>query len=382
MMRSVILICALAAMASLWQRSATADVRAADFGKTADGASVQVYHVTNDAGMEIRLLSRGAALIGVDLPTGEGEEKVDVVFGFDDVAGYESERNMYFGCTTGRYANRIAGGKFTLDGTEYQLFTNDGPNHLHGGDGRSLDKVLWAGEPFERDGERGVKFSYTSPDDEEGYPGALAMTVTYTLTDKNEIRIEYAATTDKPTVINLTNHAYFNLAGHGAPTINDHVLTLNCSKYTPVDDTLITTGEIASVEGTPLDFRTPTAIGARVDELTNTSAKGYDHNFVIDRGNAAAGELVKAAELVDPASGRTLTVFTDQPGVQFYGGNFLNGGAGKDGKTYSHRSACCLETQVFPDSPNKQGVEGWTNCVLRPGETYKHVCVYAFGTME
>ncbi|HYO25196.1 MAG TPA: aldose epimerase family protein [Lacipirellulaceae bacterium] len=359
-----------------------AEVRAVDFGKTADGASVQVYRVTNGAGMEIRLMSRGATLIGVDLPTGESAsgEKVDVVFGFDDVAGYESERNMYFGCTTGRYANRIAQGKFTLEGTEHQLFKNDGPNHLHGGNGRSLDKVIWAGAPFERASERGVTFTYTSPDDEEGYPGNLAMSVTYTLTDKNEIRIEYSATTDKTTVINLTNHAYFNLAGHGAPTVNDHVLLLNCSQYTPVDDTLITTGEVAPVAGTPLDFTKPTAIGARVDELTDTSAKGYDHNFVIDRGDAAAGELVRAAELVHPASGRMLTVYTDQPGIQFYGGNFLNGGKGKDGKTYAHRSACCLETQVFPDSPNKQGLAGWTDCVLKPGETYKHVCVYAFGT--
>jgi aldose 1-epimerase len=362
-------------------RQASADVKAEDFGKTADGTSVQVYRVTNPAGMEIRLMSRGATLVSVELPS-DGDEKVDVVFGYDDVAGYESEGNMYFGTTVGRYANRIGAGKFTLDGKEYQLFTNDGPNHLHGGDGRSLDKVVWAGEPFERDGERGVKFSYTSPDGEENYPGELKASVTYTLTDKNEIRIEYAATTDKPTVINLTNHSYFNLAGQGSPTINDHVLTLNASKYTPVDDTLITTGEIASVEGTPLDFRKPTAIGERVEELTNTSAKGYDHNLVIDRGGAAAGELVKAAELVDPASGRMLTVFTDQPGVQFYGGNFLNGGKGKGGKTYAHRSACCLETQVYPDSPNKQGKEGWSNCVLKPGETYKHVCVYAFGKKE
>jgi aldose 1-epimerase len=382
MTRTLLVACTLGISTITLGDNAMAAVKVADFGKTADGASVQVYHVTNDAGMEIRLMSRGATLIGVDLPGGDGGEKVDVVFGFDDVAGYESERNGYFGCTTGRYANRIAGGKFTLDGVEHRLFTNDGANHLHGGNGRSLDKVIWAGKPFERDDECGVTFTYTSPDDEEGYPGKLAIAVTYTLTAKNEIRIAYEATTDKPTVINLTNHAYFNLAGHGSPTVNDHVLTLYCSNYTPVDDTLITTGEIASVEGTPLDFRKPTAIGARVDELTETSAKGYDHNFVIDRGSAADGELVKAAELVDPASGRMLTVYTDQPGVQFYGGNFLKGDAGKGGKTYAHRSGCCLETQVFPDSPNKQGVEGWSNCVLRPGETYKHVCVYAFGKKE
>ncbi len=379
MMRSMLALCAVS-LTWLAAPAAPAAVRAVDFGKTADGTSVQMYHVTNNDGMEIRLLSRGATLAGVDIPAEDGK-KVDVVFGFDDVAGYESPGNMYFGCTVGRYGNRIGAGKFTLDGKEYQLFTNDGPNHLHGGNGRALDKVVWAGAPFEDEakGERGVKFSYTSPDGEENYPGNLAMTVTYTLTDKNEIRIEYTATTDKPTVLNLTNHAYFNLAGAGSPTINDHVLMLNASKYTPVDDTLITTGEIASVEGTPLDFRTPTAIGKRVDELSDTSAKGYDHNFVIDRGDAAAGELVKAAELVDPASGRMLTVWTDQPGVQFYGGNFLNGGKGKNGQTYAHRSAACLETQVFPDSPNKEGKEGWHTSVLRPGQTYKHTCVYAFG---
>ena len=356
---------------------AAAGVRAVDFGTTAEGAGVQMYHGTTPAGMEIRLISRGAALVGVDVPAGE-DGKVDVVFGFDDVAGFESEANMYFGCTTGRYANRIGKGKFTLDGADYQLFTNDGPNHLHGGNGRSLDKVIWAGEPFEREGQRGVRFSYTSPDGEEGYPGALAIAVEYALTDDNEIRIEYTAETDKPTIINLTNHAYFNLAGHGSETINDHVLMLNCSRYTPVDETLITTGEIASVEGTPLDFREPTAIGDRVDELTETSAKGYDHNFVIDRDDAEGGELVVAAKLLHPASGRTLTVSTDQPGIQFYGGNFLNGGVGKGGAAYAYRSGCCLETQVFPDSPNKQDVEGWSACILRPGEAYKHVCVYAF----
>jgi aldose 1-epimerase len=367
---------------------AAAHVHAFDFGKTEDGKEVRIYHIKGNGGVNVRLITRGAALVGVDAPDRDGKT-ADVVFGFDDIEGYESKANSYFGPIVGRYANRIAKGKFTLDGKEFQLATNDGPNHLHGGNGRSLDKVVWKAVRFPKledekptDTERGVKFWYTSPDGEEGYPGNLKCTVKYTLNDKNELKIEYTATTDKPTVINLTNHAYFNLAGQGAPTINEHVLLLNADNYTPVDDTLITTGEIAPVEGTPLDFRKPTAIGARVEELTNTSAKGYDHNFVLNRNGADKGELVKAAELVDPKSGRMLTVMTDQPGIQFYGGNFLDGAKGKDGATYAHRSACCLETQVFPDSPNKQGKEGWSNCVLRPGDTYKHTCIYAFGVKK
>jgi aldose 1-epimerase len=359
-----------------------ADVQESDFGKTADGTPVKLFTLKNAKGMTVRLMSRGATLVGIDVPDKSGA-MADVLFGFDDVAGYEdADRNQYFGCTTGRYANRIGKGKFTLDGKEYQLFTNDGPNHLHGGNGRSLDKVVWEGKAAESPGEQSVTFTYTSPDGEEGYPGALACTVKFRLTDANEVWIEYTATTDKPTVLNLTNHAYFNLGGHGSPTVNDHEIMINADRYTPVDDTLITTGELAPVEGTPLDFRKATRIGDRVDQLTATSAKGYDHNFVINRGDDDNGALVKAAELVDPASGRTLTVTTDQPGVQFYGGNFLKGQAGKGGKNYAHRSGCCLETQVFPDSPNKQGKEGWPSCVLRPGETYKHVCVYAFGVKK
>ncbi|HEX6963334.1 MAG TPA: aldose epimerase family protein [Lacipirellula sp.] len=387
MLRTVTL--ALAALCLLaFARPAAAHVHAFDFGKTEDGKEVRIYHIKGNGGVNVRILTRGATLCGVDAPDKDGET-ADVVFGFDDIKGYESEANQYFGPVVGRYANRIAKGKFTLDGKEYQLFTNDGPNHLHGGNGRSLDKVVWKAARFPKpedekptDTERGVKFWYTSPDGEEGYPGNLKCTVRYTLNDDNELKIEYTATTDKPTVINLTNHAYFNLGGHGSPTINEHVLTLNADQYTPVDDTLITTGEIKPVEGTPLDFREATAIGKRVEELTETSTKGYDHNFVINRDGAADGELVKAAELYDPKSGRTLTVLTDQPGVQFYGGNFLHGQQGKDGKIYAHRSGCCLETQVYPDSPNKQDVEGWPSCVLRPGETYKHTCVYKFGVKE
>ncbi|RIK88157.1 MAG: galactose-1-epimerase [Planctomycetota bacterium] len=378
MLRVINLVVFTAAFSTIAHRAA-AVIPVEGFGQTKDGSQVKLWTLNSKGGLTVRLMNRGAAIVSIEVPDRDGK-KADVALGFDDVAGYESPDNQYFGTIVGRYGNRIAGGKFQLDGKQYQLFTNDGPNHLHGGDGRSLDKIVWQAEPFESGGQQGVTFSYTSPDGEEGYPGNLKMTVKYTVSNKNEIRIEYAATTDKPTVLNLTNHAYFNLAGHGSPTINEHVLRLNADRYTPVDETLIPTGELAPVADTPLDFRQPTAIGKRVDELTATSAKGYDHNFVLNRDGAAAGELVEAAVLVDPKSGRTLTVLTDQPGVQFYGGNFLKGQAGKQGKTYAHRSACCLETQVFPDSPNNQGKEGWPNCVLRPGETYKHTCVYAFGT--
>jgi aldose 1-epimerase len=377
----VTVVGAVALLAALTVNICEAEVVKKDFGKTADGKPVHMYHVTNANGVTARLMTRGATLTGMDVPDRNGN-MADVLFGFDDVAGYESDGNQYFGPIVGRYGNRIAKGRFTLDGKEYQLFTNDGGNHLHGGNGRSLDKVVWDAEPFEGEGKRGVKFTYVSPDGEEGYPGELTTTVTYTLDDNNALRIDYSATTDKPTVLNLTNHAYFNLGGAGSPTVNDHVLKLNADHYTPVDGGLITTGAIAPVEGTPLDFREPRKIGERVDELTATSTKGYDHNFVINRGDAAKGELVEAAVLVDPASGRMLTVSTDQPGVQFYGGNFLKNQKGKGGKIYPHRSACCLETQVFPDSPNKQDVENWTNCVLKPDEEYKHACVYAFGVKE
>lgn len=346
------------------------------FGKTADGKSVEIYSLQNPSGMVAKVMTRGATLVELHVPDREGNI-ADVVFGFDDVSGYESDRNQYFGCTTGRVANRIAGGKFKLDDKDYQVATNDGPNHLHGGGPRSLDKVIWKADPFATDATRGVKFSYTSPDGEEGYPGALTMEVTYTLTNDNELRIEYTATTDKATPVNLTNHAYFNLSGAGSPTVHDHLLTIHASKYTPVDETLIPTGEIASVEGTPLDFRKPTPIGERVKLLNDAPTKGYDHNFVLDK--PAEGELSTAAELHDPNSGRVLTVRTTEPGIQFYGGNFLFGQQGKNGKSYAHRSGCCLETQHFPDTVNQPN---FPSIILKPGETYRHTCVYAFSVKK
>ncbi len=361
-----------AALASLTVASMASAVQVAEFGKTPGGEMTHVYTLKNKSGMQIKLLDLGATLMAAEVPDKDGET-ADVLFGFDDPAKYLSDDNQYFGNVVGRYGNRIAKGKFTLDGKNYTLATNDGPNHLHGGGDRALSKVVWKAE--KSDADNSVTFSYTSPDSEEGYPGELQAQVTYTLTDDNAVRIEYSATTDKPTVVNLTNHAYFNLAGAGAPTINDHLVTLYADRYTPVDDSLIPTGEIAPVAGTALDFRTPHAIGERVDSFGDAEGAGYDHNFVLNKTPSDQPGLHKAATVNDPASGRVLTVLTDQPGVQFYGGNFLKGQTGKDGKTYANRSGFCLETQHFPDSPNQPN---FPDVVLRPGETYTHTCVYAF----
>jgi aldose 1-epimerase len=348
---------------------ASAEVKVSDFGKTADGTPVEEFTLTNSSGAIVKLISRGATLKEWHVPDKNGKLD-DVVFGFDDVAGYESPANGYFGTTAGRVANRIAGGKFSLDGKDYTLAVNDGPNALHGGVKRSLDKVIWKGTPFDSDGGEGVVFTYTSPDAEEGYPGNLAMKVTYTLTDKNELRIDYEATTDQATPINLTNHAYFNLSGAGSPTINNHQLLLEADHYTPVDSTLIPTGEIAPVAGTPFDFRDFHAIGERVDQLGTGTGAGYDHNFVL---NNQDGDLALAAKVRDPNSGRVLAVYTTEPGVQFYGGNFLNGAVGKGGKKYDYRSGFCLETQHYPDSVHH---DNFPSAILRPGETYTHTCIY------
>ncbi len=344
------------------------------FGETADGTPVEVYTITNNSGLTAKVMTRGATLVQLHVPDREGNT-ADVTLGFDDVAGYESADNQYFGCTTGRVCNRIAGGKFTLNGQEYTLALNDGANTLHGGATRSLDKVVWEAEPYENERGTGVRFHYRSPDGEEGFPGNLDITVSYSVRhDRNSLRISYRATTDAATPVNITNHAYFNLAGEGSETVLDHVLQLNCDQYTETAD-LIPTGELADVAGTPLDFREPTAIGDRVDLLTETANLGYDHNFVISEDAEETRGLRPAAQLVEPRSGRVLTVLTDQPGIQFYCGNFLKGQVGKNGHTYAHRSAICLETQHFPDSVNQPSFPSIT---LEPGEEYEHVCVYQF----
>lgn len=358
------------------EKEIASGITEACFGATSDGFIVKKYTLTNKNGMKIALLTRGATLSEVHVPDKDGK-MADVVFGFDTIEEYEGEKYQYFGCTTGRVANRIAKGKFKVGGKEYSVAINNEPNALHGGVKRSLDKVVWSAKAYEKSDEatgqsRVVEFTYTSPDGEEGYPGKLDIRVTYTLTEDNKIHIDYVANTDKATPVNLTNHAYFNLGGAGSETILDHTLMLAADKYTPTDDTLIPKGEIKSVAGTPLDFRKPHRIGDRIESLTKTAALGYDHNFVL---NNQDGDLAVAAKLKDPKSGRVLTVSTTEPGIQFYSGNFLFGQTGKGNKEYKHRSGLCLETQHYPDSVNQPN---FPNTILKPGEIYKHTCIYAF----
>ena len=340
-----------------------------DFG-TADGMPVKLFSLTNASGAEVGIIEYGGIVVNLDVPDRDGNLG-DVVLGFDDLESYIAD-TPFFGAITGRYANRIAKGRFEIDGTAYELPVNNGPNSLHGGV-KGFDKVVWKGVPL-ASGD-GVEFSYVSADGEEGYPGTLDAKVTYTWTDDAELRIEYEATTDKPTVINLTNHSYFNLKDGGASSILDHELTINADRYTPVDATSIPLGEIADLDGTPLDFRQATAIGARIEEENEQLGfgAGYDHNYVLNRDGDG---LALAATVHDHATGRAMDVLTEEPGVQFYSGNFLDGHhMGKGGVPYQHRSGLCLETQHFPDSPNQPD---FPSTILRPGETYSTTTVYKF----
>jgi aldose 1-epimerase len=339
------------------------------FGKTKDGQEVTVFTLANGRGMRVRLIDYGATVIGVEAPDKSGKA-ANVTLGFPTLAGY-LERHPYFGSTVGRYANRIANGKFQLDGKEYTLATNNAPTHLHGGE-KGFDAVLWKAEPVSAPDSCGVKFSNTSENGEEGYPGTLKVTATYTLTLNNELRIDYEATTDKPTVVNLTNHCYWNLGGAGSGTILKHELTLAADEYLPIDETSIPTGKPAPVKGTPFDFTTPHAIGERINEVKQDphKTKGYDHCFVV-RGEP--GKLRPAAKAKDPASGRVMEISTTEPGVQLYCGNFLGGGAGEGG--YKQHEAFCLETQHYPDAPNQPQFPSTT---LRPGETFRSTTVHKF----
>jgi aldose 1-epimerase len=343
-------------------------------GRTPDDKLVEVIQLTNSAGIEARVLTYGGIIMSLRTPDRNGVFD-DIVLGFDELAPYFT-KSPYFGCIIGRYGNRIARGRFTLDGKPYTLAINNTPNHLHGGV-KGWDKVIWAAAPFNNTDGVGVTLTYTSADGEEGYPGKVQATVKYTLNDQNQLVVEYTATTDKPTVINLTQHSYFNLAGTKANDILDHELLINAETYTPVDKTLIPTGQIARVDGTPFDFRKPTAIGARIKDAHEQLAHGggYDHNFVLIRNTPT---LSHAARVEEKTTGRTLDVFTDEPGLQFYSGNFLDGTlTGKGGRTYGHRSGFCLETQHFPDSPNRPN---FPSTVLKPGDTYNSKTVFAFGT--
>jgi aldose 1-epimerase len=359
------------------------------FGTLNDGTDVPIYTLVNDAGMEARITPYGGTVVSLTAPDPDGT-MADVVLGFDTLDEY-LDHSPFFGCLVGRYGNRIADGEFTLDGETYTLATNDGPNHLHGGV-EGFDKKLWAASARESEYGPSLRLTYTSRDGEEGYPGTLHVTVVYTLIDEGPpasgrdigaasgaLRIDYMATTDKPTVVNLTNHSYFNLSAGEAETILDHKLMLNADHFTPVDETLIPTGEIRPVEGTPMDFRELTKVGARIDadDEQLELGGGYDHNWVL---NGEPGALRLAARVVDPATGREMKVHTTEPGVQLYTGNMMPETLpGKGNRTYVRRGGLCLETQHYPDSPNHPD---FPSTRLDPGETYRSTTLFAFSTQS
>jgi aldose 1-epimerase len=352
-----------------------ARVTRAAFGTLPDSAgAVEQFTLTNAHGVEVRAISYGAILTSIRTPDKAGALG-DIVYGYDSLGGYVNDAS-YFGATVGRFANRVARARFTLDGKTYTLAANDGANTLHGGR-RGFNKVLWKGEPFTHGDTAGVTFRYTSRDGEEGYPGTLQVAVSYGLTPNDELVIDYEATTDKATPVNISQHSYWNLHGGGRGTILDHLLTIDAAEYTPVDSTLIPTGVITPVAGTPFDFRTPTAICARIGQ-TDTQlryGKGYDHNWVLDRKDATG--LVHAVRVADTTTGRTLDITTTEPGLQFYSGNFLDGSIhGKGGEPYVYRGAIVLETQHYPDSPNQKA---FPSTILEPGETLRSRTILTFG---
>jgi len=363
-------------VASTASTSHRASISSEPWGSTTEGA-VQRWTLTNRHGMRVRILTYGGILQSIEVPDRHGH-RANVALGFDNLADYVA-KNPYFGAIIGRYGNRIAKGRFTLDGVTYQLPINNDPNSLHGGT-VGFDKHIWSATPFRNHGSVGLVMRFTSPDGDQGYPGRLAARVTYTLTEGNGIRMDYKATTNRPTIVNLTNHSYFNLQGEGTGSIEDHVLLLRASHYTPVDPTLIPTGEIARVAGTPMDFRRPTAIGERIRDGFEqlVIGRGYDHNWVLDRRHSGPGaDLELAARLSDPTSGRVLRVLTTEPGIQFYSGNFLDGTlVGTSGRMYRQGDGLALETQHFPDSPNHAN---FPSTVLRPGQVYRTTTVYQFG---
>ena len=345
----------------------------APFGVTPDGTPVELFTLGTAAGMQLSVMNYGAAIVSLRVKDRAGNPD-DIVLGFDSLEGYLTHTH-YFGAVVGRYANRIGRGRFELDGTRYRLPINDEPHHLHGGT-RGFDRVVWKCEPFRDDRGGGVALRHTSPDGDQGYPGRLDVEVHYLLTGASELEVDYRAATDKPTPVNLTQHSYFNLAGAGRGDILDHQLTIDADAYTPVDCTLIPTGMIVPVDSTPFDFRAPVAIGARIGDPDPQLeyARGYDHNFVLrDEGPG----LRHAARVMEPVSGRTVDVFTTEPGLQFYSGNQLDGIAGRGGRSYGRHAGFCLETQHYPDSPNRPE---FPSTLLTPGQEYHSRTVFAFGT--
>ncbi|MBZ5488662.1 galactose mutarotase [Halomonas aquamarina] len=364
--------------------NAGSTIEQSTFGQLPDGREVESYRLTNANGVELQVINYGGTIVSLKVPDAEGNMD-DIVLGFDSLDDYLSDTyqqaNPYFGALIGRYGNRIAEGQFTLEGETYTLATNDGDNHLHGGE-QGFDRVLWQAEPFENDAGTGLVLRHLSEDGEEGYPGELAVEVTYTLTDQDELIVDYQAETDKTTPINLTQHSYFNLKGEGNASILDHQLMLNADAFTPVSEALIPTGELRDVAGTPFDFTQATPIGERIDQDNDQLrfGQGYDHNFVLNRDDAEPGDLVMAARVWEPQSGRVLEIETTEPGIQFYSGNFLTGDLiGKNGQAYPQRSGFALETQHFPDSPNQ---DGFPSTLLQPGETYRSRTLFRFSVQS
>lgn len=343
-----------------------------NFGKTADGKAVEIYTLTNSRGSEARIMTYGGTVVSLKVPDKSGKLG-DVVLGFDSVADYEKHTG-FFGALIGRYGNRIAKGKFSIGGKEFTLATNNGENHLHGGV-KGYDRVVWTARPFITGTQANLELKYLSKDGEEGYPGNLKIGVVYSLSEDNELTIAYSATTDKPTIVNLTHHSYFNLAGAGNGTILDHELMIKGSRFTPTDAGSIPNGELRSVKGTPFDFTKPILIGQRIEQNDEQLrfGKGYDHNWVLDKRNRS---FMLAATVYEKTSGRVMKVLTTEPGLQFYSGNFLDGSIkGKSGQEYPLRSGFCLEAQHYPDSPNRPR---FPSTVLRPGQLYTQVTVYQF----
>lgn len=339
------------------------------YGKMPDGTVVEQYTLSNATGVKVRIITYGGIITAVETPDRNGK-LANITLYRDSLEDYLAG-HPYFGCIVGRYANRIAKGRFVIDGVEYKLATNNGPNHLHGGI-KGFDKYVWQASPIEGDGYSGLVLKHESPDGDEGYPGKLSVTVTYTLNDQNELKIEYQATTDKPTHVNLTNHAYWNLAGAGAGDILGHVLMLNADRFLPVDDTLIPLGEPRSVKDTPMDFTMPQPIGSRIDQVEG----GYDHCYILRR--SPEEKLALAARVVEPKSGRTMEIRTTKPAIQFYTGNFLDGSITAAGGNISYEKhyGFCLETEYYPDSPNRPE---YPSTLLKPGETYHHITIHKFG---